>query len=195
MQLDAWAVGELCMASDIHRSTNLAPSFFFVVKIRKTKGGNQMSFQRKNIKVWDPNWVNLNNKADHVAAKEHHPGLGIDFFCCCFVAGLKKHVGPSGQPLGSLNGSTGPSGSGGPHNNNNTNNHNNNNMGTTSGAGPSHPHTPSPNNHPSGGGGGGGAPTPQQHSSTSSVSPKTFHFEGLLTGKRKSPMLNLITIA
>lgn len=98
------------------------------------------------------------------------------------LAASLGYPGPSGQPLGSLNGSTGPSGSGGPHNNNNTNNHNNNNMGTTSGAGPSHPHTPSPNNHPSGGGGGGGAPTPQQHSSTSSVSPKTFHFEGLLTG-------------
>lgn len=94
-----------------------------------------------------------------------------------------NNAGPSGQPLGSLNGSMGPAGLGGPHNNNNTNNHNNNNMGTTTGAGPSHPHTPSPNNHPSGG--GGGIPPPQQqqqHSSTSSVSPKTFHFEGLLTG-------------
>lgn len=121
--------------------------------------------------------------------KEHHPVTWFQNFL--FVA----NIGPSGQPLGSLNGSMGPAGSGGQHNNNNTNNHNNNNMGTTSGAGPSHPHTPSPNNHPSG---GGGAPTPQQHSSTSSVSPKTFHFEGLMTGKKKTLIdcyINMVIIS
>ncbi|EFX77612.1 hypothetical protein DAPPUDRAFT_305379 [Daphnia pulex] len=37
----------------------------------------------------------------------------------------------------------------------------------------------------------GGAPTPQQHSSTSSVSPKTFHFEGLLTGNVQHSQLLL----
>ena len=138
-----------------------------------------MSFQRKKEKLsLEANWVNLNNKAGS-NDRSRNIIRQLDFkIVCCYM------TGPSGQPLGSLNGSMGSAGSGGPHNNNNTNNHNNNNMGTTSGAGPSHPHTPSPNNHPSG---GGGAPTPQQHSSTSSVSPKTFHFEGLLTGNPPYP--------
>lgn len=61
-------------------------------------------------------------------------------------------------------------------------------MGTAAGAGPSHPHTPSPNHHPS----GGGVPPAQQHSSTSSVSPKAFHFEGLLTGKIANDFVTLI---
>jgi hypothetical protein len=82
----------------------------------------------------------------------------------------KNEIGPSNQPLGSLNGTMGQVGGAG-------------SMGS-GGAGPSHthphPHTPSPP-HPS------AAPPHSQHSA--SMSPKSFHFEGLLTGASNSGTL------
>ena len=95
--------------------------------------------------------------------------FGCFNWICCSDA-IKKKIGPSNQPLGSLNGTMGQVGGAG-------------SMGS-GGAGPSHthphPHTPSPP-HPS------AAPPHSQHSA--SMSPKSFHFEGLLTGASNSGTL------